>query len=148
MDVVFDSTGVTDTTLVVPNLAYGTTYFWRVQGENEAGLGAFSSTSSFETTSGVATEPSDALASFRLTPNYPNPFRGSTTIGYSLRKASHVDLTVYDAYGRVVRRLVDGFRGAGANRVVFDAGDLADGVYFVRLEAEGFRAMRRVVVVR
>ena len=148
MDVVFDTTGVTDTTVVVPGLAYGTTYFWRVQGENDAGSGDYSGISSFTTTTGVANEPSDALAAFRLGANYPNPFRGSTTIAYSLRKASHVEITVYDAYGRLARRLVDAFRAAGPSEVVLDAVDLADGVYFVRLEAEGFGAARRVALLR
>lgn len=38
--------------------------------------------------------------------NYPNPFRGSTTLKYSIPKRSYVSIKVYDKYGRFVSTLV------------------------------------------
>ena len=41
-------------------------------------------------------------------PNYPNPFNPSTTIALSLDKAQTVQLSIFDAQGRLVRTLHDG----------------------------------------
>lgn len=45
--------------------------------------------------------------------NYPNPFRGRTTVQFALPEASHVTLAVYDVLGRQVALLVDGELPAG-----------------------------------
>ena len=41
-----------------------------------------------------------------LHPNYPNPFKESTTLKYSIPKQSYVSLKVYDKYGRFVSKLI------------------------------------------
>lgn len=74
--------------------------------------------------------------------NYPNPFNPSTTIAFDLSRPAHVDLRVYDAGGRMVRRLASREFGAGRRQVVWDGTDdagrrLPSGVYHYRLEMEG-----------
>jgi hypothetical protein len=69
----------------------------------------------------------------------PNPFRSATTLRFTLPERAEVRLTVHDAAGRVVRRLLDGPRGAGPHRTIWDGRDsegapLPAGVYFSRLE--------------
>jgi hypothetical protein len=66
---------------------------------------------------------------------HPNPFNPSTAIRYQLAANSHVTLRVYDTAGREVRTLVEGWRAAGTHEATFEAGDLASGLYLVRLEA-------------
>ena len=61
--------------------------------------------------------------------NYPNPFNPVTSISYSLPKAGHIDLAVYDMTGKMVAQLVDGMTPAGHHAVSFDAGHLPSGVY-------------------
>ena len=63
-------------------------------------------------------------------------------------EAGQVRLSVYDALGREVARLVDGVVPAGRHTAVFDGGGLASGVYVARLEAERAIATRRMVLVR
>ena len=92
-------------------------------------------------------QPGRGLA-FGLSANYPNPFTGRTTIAFTLPRAAPVRLTVYDVFGRVVRRLADGSHPAGRHTVEFDAAGLAGGIYTYRLEAGGFRAARQFVVLR
>ena len=62
-------------------------------------------------------------------------------------------LFIYDLGGRLVARLVDGFRGAGRHEESWDTTDergrrVAPGIYFARLETRGGTSGRRVVVLR
>ena len=70
-----------------------------------------------------------------------------------MRRPGRVRLGVYDASGRLVRRLVDGERRAGAETVVWDGlnasgARLGAGVYFVRLAGPGLRETRRLILLR
>lgn len=74
---------------------------------------------------------------FRLEQNYPNPFNPSTTIRYTLPERDEVTLKIFDVHGREVRELVRATQEAGYYEVNFEAGNLASGVYFFRLDARG-----------
>lgn len=78
----------------------------------------------------------------------PNPVAldGRARLRYALPRAGHAQLSLLDAQGRVVRTLARGEHAAGEHSVVFAGGGLAPGVYLARLEAEGVRLTRRVVV--
>jgi hypothetical protein len=85
--------------------------------------------------------------------NYPNPFNPVTTIGYSLAEAAPVRLVVYNLLGRQVRVLVDEVQGVGRYAVEWDGLDeaglaVSSGVYFYRLEAGPFRAVRKMLLAR
>ncbi len=86
---------------------------------------------------------------FGLHQNYPNPFNPSTTIRYSLPEAAYVTIKVYNLAGAEVARLVDDMRQAGNHEVGFQAGSLASGVYFYRMEINGAIAqMRQLMLVK
>jgi hypothetical protein len=81
---------------------------------------------------------------YQLEQNHPNPFNPSTTINFALPKASAVTLKVYDMLGREVATLVNGELQAGFHKVLFDAKDLPSGLYFYRIQAEGFAQTRKL----
>ena len=88
-----------------------------------------------------------------LDQNRPNPFNPATRISFELTEAAPVRLTVYDAAGRQVRQLVDGFREAGAHRTRWDGRDdggrsLGSGVYYYRLQSGEDRITRKMVLVK
>lgn len=87
-------------------------------------------------------------ASYGLSPNHPNPFNPTTTIRYSLAADGPARLSVYNALGQQVRVLVDGTSAAGEHEVRFDAGTLASGLYFYRLEAGDFVEQRKMLLVK
>ncbi len=87
-------------------------------------------------------------AAFWLSRNYPNPWNPRTTIRYGIPTAEHVTLTVYDAAGREIARLVDGHRHAGDHEVVLEGEGLASGVYYYTLRAGDYRQSRKLVLVR
>lgn len=86
----------------------------------------------------VATSNMDELEvpkEFSLEQNYPNPFNPTTNIEYQLPESGEVTVTVYNAIGRQVARLVNQKQqSAGIYTVNWDAGSAASGVYFYRVE--------------
>lgn len=77
-----------------------------------------------------------------------NPASGDVAIRYSLRSASPVTLTVFDALGREVAALVDAEVASGAHVATWAAGSLAPGVYVLRLQADDAQITRTITVVR
>jgi hypothetical protein len=89
-------------------------------------------------------------ARFQLEPNHPNPFRGTTSISYSLAEPAELSLRVYDVAGRLVRTLDEGTRSAGTRTVQWngrdDAGQpVAPGIYFYEMRAGEWARTRKMV---
>ncbi len=84
----------------------------------------------------------------RLGQNYPNPFNPSTTIPFTLKQTGMVTLTVYNILGQKVSTLVNSVMTAGEKDVSFNAHGLASGMYFYRLETEGYSSMKKFVVLK
>jgi hypothetical protein len=87
-----------------------------------------------------------------LLPNYPNPFRASTTLRFSLREAGRAMLQVFDVNGRLVRTLVEGQLEAGEHVAEwngrYDGGAAAPaGFYFYRMTAPGYRQTMKMVML-
>jgi hypothetical protein len=80
--------------------------------------------------------------------NYPNPFNPVTNFRFALAKDSRVVLRVYDALGRTVDTVIDGQMEAGIHSVPYEARGLSSGVYFYRIQAEGFEKTKKMVLLR
>jgi chitinase len=102
------------------------------------------------TTTGVAQPAASGSINYELYDNYPNPFNPSTTIRYTLPKAGHVSLKLYDVMGREVATLLDEIRNAGTAAVQFDASEfrLTSGVYFYRINAGDFVQSKKLVLLK
>lgn len=90
--------------------------------------------------------------SVTLHPSAPNPFNPSTGIFFDLNHGVHVTLRIYDARGRLVRTLLDGFRPAGPSAVTWDGRDdtekpVSSGVYVCQLVSGGVSATRKLVLI-
>ncbi len=85
---------------------------------------------------------------FLLEQNYPNPFNPTTQIRYQLPEASYVDIAIYDVLGRRVEVLADNIVEAGHRSAVWDAKDMASGIYFVRMKAGDLVEVRKMALVR
>jgi hypothetical protein len=99
-----------------------------------------------------AVHPSAAVgeapaAGFALEQNVPNPFRGETTLAFSLPQAGEATLSVFDLNGRAVK-VVRGHYDAGYHQIRLTHQELpATGVWYYQLRAGEFSATRRMVVV-
>jgi hypothetical protein len=93
-------------------------------------------------------DPGTHPAEFLLEQNYPNPFNPSTVIRYSLPVAGFVSLRVYNVLGQEVQTLVNAELDAGNWEAVWNASGQPSGVYFCRLDVDGFVQARKMVVVK
>ncbi|HLF64062.1 MAG TPA: T9SS type A sorting domain-containing protein, partial [Saprospiraceae bacterium] len=84
---------------------------------------------------------------YALFQNEPNPFEGSTVIGFTLPEAMDATVTVYDVTGKVVR-VIEGSYAQGYNEIKVNRKDLAvTGVMYYRLDASDFTATKKMVVI-
>lgn len=96
----------------------------------------------------VAEDRSQVPGRFALHQNYPNPFNPSTKIQFELRRPSPVKLEIQNLLGQTVAVLVHEPKPAGTHTVVFNAENMANGVYLYRLEAEGSVQVRKLVLMK
>jgi|GEM_PF-5867070 len=87
-------------------------------------------------------------ANFYLHQNYPNPFNPITVINFSIPKANHVSLIIYDSLGQQVRRLVDEIKIPGYYQAEFDAVDLPSGIYFYSLYSGEYSATKKMTLIK
>ena len=104
------------------------------------------------TNRGIGELPFAPLA-FELSAPRPNPSIQTARINYQITKAGLVKLAVYNALGQWVRTITEGQRAPGYYTASWDGrgqgtAQAPPGVYFVRLQAEGLQAVRRLVRVR
>ena len=70
---------------------------------------------------------------FELYQNYPNPFNPSTTISYLVPNDTRVVLKIYNSIGQEVTTLVNDDRSAGYHQLVWNASNVATGMYIYQL---------------
>ncbi|MBN1634553.1 MAG: choice-of-anchor J domain-containing protein [Ignavibacteria bacterium] len=85
---------------------------------------------------------------YMLNQNYPNPFNPVTKISFAIPKSGLVTLKVYDVIGREVASLVNAQKNAGSYIVDFDASNLSSGIYFYRLDVNGFVDTKKMMVIK
>lgn len=90
---------------------------------------------------------------YKLNENYPNPFNPSTTITFSIPRKEFVSLEVFDLIGRLVATLVKEEMQAGNYTVEWDGRDkyheaVAGGIYFCRMQAGPFSALKKMVLMK
>lgn len=89
---------------------------------------------------------------FDLSQNYPNPSNPKCKINFEMPVNGLVNIKVYDIIGREVLTLLDETREADYYTIEFDGSNLASGVYFYRIIAQGegqtFTKTMKMVLVK
>ena len=87
---------------------------------------------------------------YTLKQNFPNPFKSSTDIEFSLPAEQHVTLKVFDITGRLIDVLVEETRTAGLHRISWSGQDknLANGIYLYRLNTDTVTLHRTMVLLK
>ncbi len=82
--------------------------------------------------------------------NYPEPFKESTRINFTLTKTANADVFVYNSKGTVVASLMHGSQSKGNQSITWNGRDVngcgvSAGVYVVKLTAEGYSIAKRIL---
>ena len=90
---------------------------------------------------------------FALHQNYPNPFNPVTTIRFDVPEESNVKIDVYNVMGQKVAELVDSYFQPGFYTVNWGGTNtlgsaLSSGMYFYRIQARDFTAVKKLLLVK
>ncbi len=89
----------------------------------------------------------------KLYQNYPNPFGSYTVISYYIPSRRRVTIRIYHVSGRLITTLLDRVKCRGRHNITWkginrNQREVAPGVYFCRIDAEGETASRKMVVMK
>ena len=103
---------------------------------------------------------------FVLFQNYPNPFNPATKIKFQIAsnvksetsnnnphltksgQGGFITLKIYDVIGREISTLINQQLQPGTYEVTFDGGKYSSGVYFYKIETEGYTEVKRMVLLK
>jgi hypothetical protein len=99
----------------------------------------------FESEINTGTEVPTAFA---LHTAYPNPFNPQTSVSFDLPVTARVKMEIYDLSGRRVAVLINRTLSAGIHQVDWNASAAASGIYLLRMEADQFQAVQKLVLMK
>lgn len=99
--------------------------------------------------SGIAIE-NETIKEFRLYQNYPNPFNPSTDIRFTLDKPVHVELMVYNIWGKKVATILNRNMSVGTHNVTFNISHrkLSSGEYFYEMKVGDTTKRMKMVLLK
>jgi len=88
-----------------------------------------------------------------LSQNHPNPFNPTTEISFTLPRACHARLDIYNIVGKRVTTLVEEYLGSGEHTVVWngvgsDNMKVSSGLYFYRLSTDDFAVSKKMLLLK
>ena len=91
---------------------------------------------------------------YELSQNYPNPFNPETKINYALPFKSEVQISIYNSLGEKLAVLENASKDAGYYELVWNASDLASGLYLYIITAKSlennneFRNVKKMLLIK
>ena len=96
----------------------------------------------------INTLSSEVPQDFILYQNYPNPFNSETNIRFSVNKTSDVKLSVYNVLGQEIIVLANNRFTPGTYQVKLNSTSISSGIYYYRMTAGSFSAVKKFVVTK
>ncbi|OFY23773.1 MAG: hypothetical protein A2X02_03630 [Bacteroidetes bacterium GWF2_29_10] len=132
-----------------------TTYEWQIRSVCDVDKTVYSNFTDIETFNTLPLKKLNEnilTAKNNITSNklsiYPNPFKNQTTVSYSVKENSLVNITVYNLLGEKVATLVDEQKVAGNHKIEFQSGnEKNNGIYIVRLNINGEILQKKIVEI-
>jgi putative redox-active protein with C_GCAxxG_C_C motif/flagellar hook capping protein FlgD len=91
---------------------------------------------------------------YTLSANYPNPFNPSTVLRFAVPKGENVKLYIFDSYGRLIAKLMDGeYTAPGEYEVTWNGKSdfgipITSGAYYARMTAGSYSKTRKMLMVK
>lgn len=85
--------------------------------------------------------------------NYPNPFNPETRISFTVSHQQHIDLSIYNVKGQLLRTLVNGEVEKGSHQVYWNGTDdqgqrVSSGIYLYRLKSTDKVEMQKMMLLK
>jgi hypothetical protein len=90
----------------------------------------------------------DIPIEFELGQNYPNPFNSTTRITFGLPRQLGVRIEIYNTAGQRIKVIFDDTLQVGRYECVIDLSELASGIYFYSMKADGFKEVRKMLQLK
>ena len=97
---------------------------------------------------GIKKIGSEIPKSFGLKQNYPNPFNPATYLKFEISELRFVKLLIYDVLGREVAALINEQLKPGIYEIEWDGSTFSSGIYFYKLNAEGYSDTKRMALIK
>ncbi|MCK5741336.1 MAG: T9SS type A sorting domain-containing protein, partial [Chlorobi bacterium] len=85
---------------------------------------------------------------FSINNVYPNPASGNAEFTFDLENGGNVSIDMFDAMGRKVASLHEGYIAAGHNGININTADYVTGSYIITLTVDGRKAARSLNIVK
>ena len=79
---------------------------------------------------------------------YPNPFNPSTNIKFSIAEDGYTNISVYNLNGRKIEDLINDYKSSGNYQVEWNANNVSSGVYFIKMDANGFSSTQKIMLIK
>ena len=116
-------------------------------GGSQPGGDAFLIHTGTDSPQAVASVRSASLAAIYEFSAYPNPCNPDLSIVFRLAAPGHSRVELFNLQGQHVAELAEGVLGAGVHRYQLQTDALASGIYFVSVQSDNSRLVRRITVL-
>jgi len=87
-----------------------------------------------------------------LSANYPNPFNESTVFNYALPKRDHVNISIYNPIGQVIKTIESRVADPGVYQILWDGKDdsgnsVSAGIYFCKMKTLQELQTRKITLI-
>ena len=86
--------------------------------------------------------------SFTMKSLYPNPFNPVTKLSYDVEKAGNLRISVYNILGQEVAELYNDYQSFGSHSLIWNASNMASGVYYINLDLNGQSETNKVMLIK
>ena len=83
-----------------------------------------------------------------LNQNYPNPFNPITTISFEIPKKEIVEVSIYNILGQKIETLLNKELNAGKHELIFNAEELASGIYFYQMLTSNYQETKKCILLK
>ena len=98
-------------------------------------------------------EIQDYPTNYELTQNYPNPFNSTTMIRFSIPEVTHVNVSIFNINGQLVKTLMNGNMPMGFHNVLWDGtttnGNLVtSGSYYYVMKTDKYTSIKSITLIK
>ncbi len=136
------------TNYTLTNLTTNFTYYYRIRAFNISGTSPNSNTMSVTIITGVENNHFKTPSGFQLYQNYPNPFNPSTMITFDIPAGSFTRISIFDPIGEEIKLLLNKYLESGHYEINFDASSLRSGIYFYKIQSNGYSMVKKMILMK